>query len=46
MFSNVAKKQSNVGIRWHYNRNDHDVMCFKHIIFVSGSKENVGSKCG
>ena len=54
MFPNVAEKQSNVGIRRHYNWNDHaitfdkvdDVMCFKHIVFVSGSKEKVGSKCG
>ena len=43
MFTNVAKKQSNVGIRRHYNiemimllhltRVD-DVMCFKRISFL------------
>ena len=56
MFTNVAKKQSNVGIRRHYNiemimllhlRRVDDVMCFKRIsFFVSGSKEKVGGKCG
>ena len=25
MFANVAKKQSNVGIRRHYNLNDHAI---------------------
>ena len=25
MFANVAKKQSNVGIRRHYNKNDHAI---------------------
>ena len=42
MFANVAKKQSNVGIRRHYNSNDHaitfdkvdDVMCFKRLSFL------------
>ena len=55
MFANVAKKQSNVGIRRHYNLNDHaitfdkvdDVMNFKHLSFLFQKKRlevNVGEK--
>ena len=55
LIANVAKKQSNVGIRRHYNLNDHaitfdkvdDVMNFKHLSFLFQKKRlevNVGEK--